>query len=138
MAFSTKQYSWADITVSIGGRVLTGVKELEYKETKEKEYLYGRGSKPHAIVHGNHSYEGKLMLWQSELEALTKDAPDNDITNLNLNITIAYTPSDNDDEVVVDIIEGAEFTENSKSMSQGDTSMEVEMPIMFINVKRQQ
>ena len=138
MAFSTKQYSWADITVSIGGRVLNGVKELEYKETKEKEYLYGRGSKPYAIVHGNHSYEGKLMLWQSELEALTKDAPDNDITNLNLNITVAYTPSNNDDEVVVDIIEGAEFTENSKTMAQGDTSMEVEAPIMFINVKRQQ
>lgn len=136
--FSSKQYAWADMTISYGGRILEGVLEIEYKETKEKEYLYGRGGKPHAIVHGNHNYEGKVKVWQSELEAMTKDAKNKDITNLTFDIVVAYVPRGDEGQIVTDILKNVEFTEIAKALAQGDTNMEVELPIMFLDVKRQE
>ena len=80
--FDSKQYAWCDISIAFGGRILIGVTEVEYTEKCEKDLLYGRGCKPHGIVSGNRSYEGKISLWQSELEAMTRDAPSNDILGL--------------------------------------------------------
>ena len=135
--FSSKQYSWADITIAYGGRILEGVTEVEYTEKKEKDFLYGRGSKPHKVVSGNYSYDGKLKIWQSELEAMIKDAPNKDVLKIKFDVVVAYTPKD-DGPVVTDILKDVEFTEVKKGMAQGDKNMEVEMPVIFLDVKRQQ
>lgn len=135
--FSSKQYAWCDITIAYGGRILEGVTEVEYTEKKEKDFLYGRGCKPHAIVGGNVSYEGKISVWQSELEAMIRDAKDNNILGLSFNIVITYVPKDGG-EIVVDTLKGSQFTEMKKALSQGDKNMIVELPIMFIDLKKQQ
>lgn len=136
--FSSKQYSWADITIAFGGRILEGVTEVEYTSKKEKDFLYGRGSKPHKIVHGNYSYEGKIKIWQSELEAMTKDAEKNDVLDLSFDLVVTYAPSDGSGQTVTDILKGVEFTEVKKGMAQGDKNKEIEMPIIFLDVKPQQ
>jgi hypothetical protein len=112
------------------------VTEVEYTEKKEKSALYGRGSKPLSIVRGNHSFEGKLSIWQSELEAMTRDAKNNDILNLNFDLVVAYVPSEGG-QIVTDILKNVEFTEVKKAMKQGDKNMVVELPIIFTDVKRQ-
>ncbi|MDY3521993.1 hypothetical protein PG614_10165 [Riemerella anatipestifer] len=134
--FSSKQYAWCDITIAFGGRIINGVTEVEYLEKKEKEFLYGRGCKPHAIVGGNRSYEGKLSIWQSELEAMTRDAKNKDILSLSFDVVVSYVPKDGG-QMVTDILKGVEFTEVKKAMKQGDKNMIVELPIMFLDVKRQ-
>lgn len=136
MAFSSKQYSWCDLTIAFGGRIIQGITEVEYTEKKEKDYLYGRGCKPHNIVGGNTTYEGKLSIWQSELEAMTKDATDNNILNLEFDIVVAYVPHDGG-QIVTDILKGVQFTEVKKGLKQGDKNMIVELPILFLNVLRQ-
>ncbi len=135
--FSSKQYAWADITIAYGGRILEGVTEVEYTTKKEKDFLYGRGSKPHKIVSGNYSYEGKIKIWQSELEAMTRDAKDKDVLKLSFDLVVNYTPKD-DGPVVTDILKGVEFTEVKKASQQGDKNMEIDMPIIFLDVKPQQ
>ncbi|MCW3168910.1 hypothetical protein OMO38_10290 [Chryseobacterium sp. 09-1422] len=135
--FSSKQYKWPDLSVVVGGRILEGITVVEYAEKREKDFLYGRGSKPHRVVSGNASYEGKISIWQSELEAMTRDAPNNDILLLEMEIIIAYVPSDGG-QIVTDILKGVEFTEVKKGMTQGDKNMIVELPIIFTDVKRQQ
>ena len=135
--FSSSEYGWCDISVVFGGRILEGITEVEYTEKREKDKLYGRGSKPHKILRGNYDYDGKVTLWQSELEAMTRDAPDNDILKLNFEIVIAYIPHDGG-QIVVDILKSVEITELKKGMKQGDKNMLVELPIVFLNVKRQQ
>lgn len=135
--FSSKQYSWCDITILLGGRILEGVTEIEYNEKKEKDYLYGRGCKPHKIVGGNKSYDGKLTIWQSELEAMTRDAKNNDILSLEFDLVVTYAPSDGG-QIVTDILKSVEFSEVKKGAKQGDKNMLIELPIMFIDVKRQQ
>lgn len=135
--WSSKQYAWCDISVALGGRIINGITEVEYTEKIEKEKLYGRGCKPHGVVRGNRDYEGKITLWQSELEAMTRDAPNKDILNLSFDIVVSYVPHDGG-QIVTDILKGVEFTEIKKAMKQGDKNMLVEMPIIFLDVKRQQ
>ncbi|MFN4025934.1 MAG: hypothetical protein ACK4IZ_00660 [Flavobacterium sp.] len=135
--FSSKQYAWSDVSISIGGRILEGAQDVEYTNKQEKDVLRGRGNKPHKIIRGNKSYDGKLTIWQSELEAMTKDAPNKDILALNFDIIVSYAPEDGG-ETVTDVIYSAEFTEVKKGMKQGDKNMLVELPIIFLDVKPQQ
>ncbi|MFK7004600.1 hypothetical protein BWK63_09590 [Flavobacterium covae] len=135
--FSSKQYAWKDITIVIGGRILEGVTEVEYTEKQEKETLRGRGDKGLAILRGNKDFDGKLTIWQSELEAMVQDSPNKDILALNFDVVISYIPP----EIgipVIDIMKGCEFTEVKKGMKQGDKNMLIELPIIFLDVKRQQ
>lgn len=135
--FSSSEYAWCDISVVFGGRIVEGITEIEYTEKRDKDKLYGRGCKPHKILRGNYDFEGKITLWQSELEALTRDAPNNDILKLNFEIVVAYVPHDGG-QLVTDILKSVEFNEVKKGIKQGDKNMLVELPIMFLDVKRQQ
>jgi len=135
--FSSKQFSWADLTIAMGGRILEGATDVEYTAKKEKDYLRGRGAKPHNIVHGNYSFDGKLEIWQSELEAMTKDAPDKDPLNLSFDLIVTYAASD-DAKTVTDILKGVEFTEIPKGMKQGDKNKLISLPIIFLDLKPQQ
>lgn len=135
--FSSKQYSWCDLTIAFGGRIIEGITEVEYTEKKEKDYLYGRGCKPHSITGGNASYDGKISIWQSELEAMTRDAKNKNILSLEFDIVITYVPMDGG-QIVTDILKNVQFNEVKKGMKQGDKNMIVELPILFTDVKRQQ
>lgn len=136
-AFSSKQYAWPDLSISIGGRILEGITEVEYTVKQEKDTLRGRGNKPHKITRGNKSYEGKITIWQSELEAMVQDAPNKDILDLNFDVIVSYVPEDGG-QSVTDVLSGCEFTETKKGMKQGDKNMLIELPIIFLDVKLQQ
>lgn len=135
--FSTKQYSWCNLTIAFGGRILEGITDVEYTEKKEKDFLYGRGCKPHTIVGGNRSFEGKITIWQSELEAMTRDARNKDVLSLEFDVVVTYEPHDSG-QIVTDILKNVQFSEVKKGLKQGDKNMEVELPILFTDVKRQQ
>jgi hypothetical protein len=134
---SSKQYSWNDISISIGGRIIEGVDSVEYVVKQEKSVLRGRGDKGHKIIRANKDFDGKITLWQSEVEAMIKDAPNKDILALNFDIIWAFAPTDGG-EIVIDVLSSAEFKEYKKSMKQGDTNMLIELPIIFLDVKNQQ
>ena len=70
MVFSTKQYGWKDIAVVMGGKVITGITELEYNQKQDKKYLYGRGENPHEIQRGNNEFDGKIPMTVDELVQL--------------------------------------------------------------------
>ena len=99
--------------------------------------MRGRGNKPHKITRGNKSYEGKITIWQSELEAMVQDAPNKDILDLNFDVIVSYVPEDGG-QSVTDVLSGCEFTETKKGMKQGDKNMLIELPIIFLDVKPQQ
>lgn len=135
--FSSKQYAWADVTLVVGGRILQGATEVEYTEKQDKEPLYGRGNKPHGIVRGNKSYEGKISVWQSELEAMIHTTPNKSVLDLTFDVVVAYVPLDGG-PMVTDVLVGCEITETKKAMKQGDKNMIVELPMVFLDIKLQQ
>lgn len=135
--FSSKQFSWNEVSIAIGGRIAEEAEEVEYSVKQEKEVLRGRGNKPHGIVRGNFDYEGKVTLWQSAVEAMIKDAPDKNILALKFDIIVSYAPLDGG-ETVTDVLVGCEIKEYKKGMKQGDKNMLVELPFIFLDIKNQQ
>ena len=134
--WSSKQYSWCSLSVAFGGRILEGITELEYTIKQYKDYLFGRGCTPHGVVRGNRTGDGKITLWQSEVEAMIRDAKNKDVLALSFDIIASYVPHDGG-QIVTDIIKNVEFTEMKKSMKQGDKNMLIELPIIFTKVEYQ-
>jgi hypothetical protein len=137
MLYSSKNYSWNDISIALGGRIIEGVDNVEYTAKQDKGVLRGRGGKAHKITRGNKDYEGKITLWQSEVEAMIKDAPNKDLLSLNFDIIWSFVPEDGG-ATVNDVLVSCEFTELKKAMKQGDKNMLIELPFIFLDVKPQQ
>lgn len=133
MAFNSKEFAWSNVEIAMLGRVLIRVRGVKYASKKEKEYLHARGENPHAIQSGNKTYEGELMLLQSELEAIQNQLESTqDVTDLDpFNITVVYKPK-NGGALVTHILKNAEFTEDPREIGQGDKFQELTLPIMFL------
>lgn len=134
--FDTRQYEYSDITLSLGGRVITGLRGVKYSSKQEKEVVYGKGNEPLHIQKGNISHEGEITLLQSELETL-RLAGKGSVLGLRLDAVVAYGNPSKGDVLIVDKIRGIEFTEDSKEMKQGDKFMEVTLPFICLRIENQ-
>ncbi|WP_395049402.1 hypothetical protein [Flavobacterium sp.] len=136
MAFNSRQYEWADVTLVLGGRDLTGIRALKYTEKMEREAIYAKGRNPHSIQSGNASYEGEISVLQSEYEALVL-AGGGSIMGLSLDAIVAYGNPLNLDTIITDKVIGIRFTEASKEFKQGDKFMEMKLPFIALEVRNQ-
>ena len=131
--FDSKEYEWADVTVVMAGRDVTGIRGVSYTASQEKEALYAKGNKPHGIQRGNKSYEGSIRILQSELEALTA-AAGGDVLDVTFNIIVAYGNPSKGDVIRTDLLSGVEITSVPKSLNQNDKFMEIELPLIILDV----
>ncbi|MDD4740440.1 MAG: hypothetical protein PHY20_02625 [Bacteroidales bacterium] len=134
--FNSKQYEYADITLELGGRVVTGARGVKYSSKQEKELVYAKGSEPQHIQRGNLSYEGEITVLQSELETL-RALGKGSVLSLRLDAVVVYGNPSSGDVAVIDKIRGLEFTEDAKEMKQGDKFMEVTLPFIALRVQNQ-
>lgn len=135
--FDTRQYEWADVSLNIGGRDITGIRGVKYSEKIEREPLFAKGRYPHSVQSGNVTIEGEVTLLQSELEALIK-AGNGSILNLKgLTCTISYGDLKETATLVNDVLSGVYFTESNKELSQGDKNMEVSVPFIATRLDHQ-
>lgn len=133
--FSSREYEWADINVVMGGRPITGIRGIKYNNKKEKEPVYAKGNKPHAIQSGNYDYSGEITLLQSEYIAL-REAAKGDILNISLDIVVAYGNPTRGDAITTNTLIGVEFTEDNTEWKQGDKFLEKAIPFVFLDEKR--
>lgn len=134
-SFNTREYEWSDISVVLAGRNITGLRGVKYSTKQEKELLYAKGNKPHAIQHGNIDYSGEITMTQSEYNALMT-ASGNNVLGISFDMVVSYGNPTNGDAVITDILKGCEFTEDNIEWSQGDKFTEKTFPIIFIDKKR--
>ena len=120
---NTREYEWADVSVVMAGRMVTGLRGVKYSAKQEKEALHAKGNKPHSIQRGNKTYDGEITLLQSEYEAL-KQACGGDILDSSMDIVAAYGNPSAGDVVTTDILVGVEFTEDNTEWKQGDKYQE--------------
>lgn len=132
--FNSREYEWADITVVMAGRPVTGFRAVDYSSKQEKEALYAKGNKPHGIQRGNKSYEGSITLLQSEYEAL-RQACGGDVLDASFDLVVAYGNASKGDAIVTDILVGAEVTEDNTEWKQGDKFQEKKLPFIFLDKK---
>lgn len=133
--FNSREYEWADVSVVAAGRMITGIRGVSYTSSQEKEALYGKGNKPHSIQRGNKTFAGSIRLLQSELEALEL-AAGGDALDISFNIVVAYGNPAKGDVITTDLLVGCEITEIPKGLNQNDKFMEIELPLVMLDVKR--
>jgi len=135
MEFNSAEYAWKDLYIFIDGNLITGIQNIEYSQSTENEYVYGRGSAPRNIQQGNESYEGTLTLLQSEYEALREAvvaAGYKNITKPFFTVNVTYMIGTN---FQTDTVRQLKFNEVPKSMAQNDKFMSLELPFMALDVK---
>ena len=131
-----RQYEFADLTLVLGGRDVTGFRGIKYTSTQEKETLYGKGNRGMSIQKGNIAHSGEITLTQSELETL-KTLGKGSVLNLSLNAVVCYGNPANGDMLITDKIFGLQFTEEAKEFKQGDKWMDVTLPFICLDIKYQ-
>lgn len=132
--FNSKEYEWSDVCVVMAGRMVTGIRGISYTSSQEKEALYAKGNKPHSIQRGNKSYSGSIRLLQSELDAL-EAAARGDVLDVSFNVVVSYGNPAKGDVITTDILMGCEITEVPKSINQADKFMEIELPLIILDIK---
>jgi hypothetical protein len=140
MAFDSREYEFADISVSMLGLLLSGLRGLTYKKSQEKELVYAAGNQPKAIQRGNKKYEGTLMLLKSDfdqLNAAAKNAGYDDITDVPghlIDIAVLYAKGELASLPIAVILKNVEFTDFEDGMKQGDKFKEVSLPFIFLRM----
>ena len=131
---NTREYEWADISLVVAGRDITGFRAVKYSEKQEKEAVHAKGNRPHCIQSGNITYEGELTLLQSEYETL-RLAMGGSILSGSLTMVVAYGNPSKGDVMVTDALSGGEFTEDATEWKQGDKFQEKSLPFIFLSKK---
>lgn len=131
MAFNSREYEWKDVRALVGGRLLTRLRGVRYKVSKEKELLYGTGDEPVSIQSGNKSYEGEVTMLRSEYETLAQSGGGT-VLDLQVDIVVSYGNPANGDVMITDKLLGCQFTEEENSMTQGDKNEEITLPFIFL------
>jgi hypothetical protein len=134
--FNSRQYEWADLTLILGGKDVTGIRAAKYGEKMEREAIYAKGRDAHSIQTGNSAVEGEITVLQSEYEAMVK-AGGGSIMSLSLDGLFAYGNPLNADAIITDRVLGIRFTENVKEFKQGDKFMEISLPFVALRVQNQ-
>lgn len=134
MMFNSREYEWADIDVVMAERPVTGIRGIKYNTKKEKELVYAKGNKPHAVQSGNYDHSGEITVLQSEYNAL-RQAAKGDILSVSLDIVVAYGNPTRGDAITTDILVGVEFTEDNTEWKQGDKFQEKTIPFVYLDRK---
>ena len=134
--FDSRQYEWADLTLILGGRDITGIRAVKYTEKIEREAVYAKGRNPYSIQSGNISYEGEITMLQSEYEALVK-AGKGSVLSLSLDGLFGYGNPSSGDAIITNRASGIRFTEAAREMKQGDKFEEITLPFICLNIKNQ-
>jgi len=137
MAFDSREYEWADLSLNINGRDVVGMTSIKYSEKIETEPLYAKGRYPHSIQTGNISIEGEFEVTQSEYEALVKAGKGSVLRLRNLNATVCYGTGLSGDALIVDNISGIQITEGGKEFKQGDKNTKVKLPFKATGLQNQ-
>ncbi len=134
--FSSNEYAWADVTVAMLGREVTGLRGIEYKVKHQKEALYASGKKARCIQKGKKEYEGTITLLQSELIALDRAAQDKgyeDITDIDFDVIVTYLPDGG--VVTTDKVINVSITEIPRGIKEGDLQQEIALSFIALDVE---
>lgn len=127
-------YSWADIVAAISGVPVTGITGIEYGDNQDVVNKYGAGRHPVGRAKGRITPSAKITLYQEEVEALQRQAPNGRLQDIApFDITVTYIPDSG--IVTVDKIRNCQFKANSRKWKEGDTGQEVELELVTSHIE---
>ncbi|KAB4998369.1 hypothetical protein GAC71_21940 [Bacteroides thetaiotaomicron] len=111
---------WNSVKVVMLGRQVEGITALSYKDSKEKDNIYGAGEFPVGRGEGNYKAEASITLLKEEVNALQ-------LTLGSGNIPVMYEYKG---LVMKDVIRNVEFTDNGVDVKQGDKSIATQFTLL--------
>lgn len=124
------EYSYAQITMLIGGVPVTGVAAINYDDDQEKMHNYGLGKAPVSRSYGKYTAKADVTLHASEVEGFTKVAPNRDILQIPPFDIIVTVLAVQGQAGFVHKIRNCEFTNNSREMKEGDQRFDVKLNLI--------
>ena len=129
------EYSWSQAVFTVAGVVITGIADINYGDERDKKDNYGAGSKPVSRSYGPYKAKGDISLHMSEVERLTNVAPGRDITQIGpFDVTVTFAPQLGQSPVKHKL-RGCEFTNNMRSMKQGDEKFDVKLELIVAEIE---
>ena len=135
MAFDSREYEYADITLLFGGNDIVEVRGLKISEKIEREPLYAKGRQPLSIQSGNVSYEGEIMVTLGGYQRMVKMGKGS-VLNLAGELVCAFGNPNKGDALMTKRAEGVRFNSAEVSTKQGDKFIEVTLPFICLNVNQ--
>lgn len=126
-------YSYANIQVNILGVPVFGVTKISYKDTLDKQNLYGQGSNPIERGVGNYSAEASITLTKKEYVSLINAAPNRRLQDIPpFSIVVTYINANN--QTIVETLRNVEFMTNGIDVNQGDAQIEVNLDLILSHI----
>lgn len=126
--------SWAQVVVLIGGVPVTGITAVEYSDSQEVVNKYGAGRYPVGRAKGRITSEGKLILYQEEVQAIQAQAPLGRIQDIApFDVMVTYMPDSG--IIKTDKLRNCQFSGNARKWKEGDTGQEVELPLVMSHIE---
>jgi hypothetical protein len=124
-----KTHSWSSIRVGIEGVQLVGIQGINYTDSQVIEPVYGVGNAPIAQGEGPITYEGSITLLAPEVEALAVASPNGRIQDIPaFDVVVKYRTGL---LIHTHTLVNCRFMTNERNVSQGDTSIPVELPLFI-------
>lgn len=120
---------WNNVKVVMLGRQVEGITALSYKDSVEKENVYGAGGMPVGRGEGNYKAEASITLLKEEVNALLLAlGPGKRITDIEpFDIPVVYKYKN---FMQKDVIRNVEFMDNGVDVKQGDKSIAVQFTLL--------
>ena len=138
--FSTEECAWSQISVSILGRKLVGMRGFQVDEEVDKEILYAAGQLGIDIQEGNVKNSGNLKLLKFEVDMLNDAAKVAGYKNILrvphtlISFVISYKKTLTSPMRKV-VVTGVGFTSLTNAMEQGAKYTEITLPYLALDVE---
>lgn len=137
--FTTDECAFKHVTIKLLGRTITGLRGFSFKETVEKEHLYGAGANPIDIQEGNSKEDGNLKLLKFEVDLLNDAARAAGFKNIlhvphtAILITCSFKKTATSAMRVIEAV-GIAFTELPREMEQNAKQMDITLPFLAMQI----
>lgn len=134
--FDSDECTWTDMTVLIGGSVVTKIRRVRYKRSQETMHLFAGGKKAIGIQTGNETNEGEIGVLKGALDDMNraaKIAGGRSILDVPFDVVTTYAPKGSR-KLQTDVLVGVRITEYEKGWEQGAMNMDVNMPMKFLDL----
>ncbi len=128
-----REYGWGDISCSIGGVPVTGIRAIKYEEEQEKENIYGAGRNPVSRGYGRIKTTASITLLSGSVFALKATAPKGQLHRIApFTISVVYQPEAG--PMVKHDLKNCEFKKTSFDWKEGDLSKDVDLELVVTHI----
>jgi hypothetical protein len=128
------EYSWGDITATVGGVPVVGITAIEYGDDQVVENHYGAGRFPVSYSKGRVTPSAKITVAMGEVIGWQAKSPTGRLQDLApFPIVVAYIPEDG--QIVTDKIMNCRFKKNARNWKEGDTRQLVDLELVPSHIK---